>query len=364
MGFKCGIIGLPNVGKSTIFNALTAAGAEVANYPFCTINPNIGIVPVPDKRLEMITKIIKPGKVLYSNIEFHDIAGLVQGASRGEGLGNKFLSHIREVDAIVHIVRCFENPSVSHVNGSIDPIRDIETVNTELILADLETLEKKISKTEKLTKLGDKHTQMELETYNELQCALDKGIPARHVSLNEKKLGIINDLHLLTCKKMLYVANVSESQLREQRNSVHHIETIAYNENSNLIIICGNLESEIMELPQNEQEAFLHDLGLEESGLHKLIREGYHILGLITFYTTVGPELRAWTVRQGTSAPTAAGKIHSDMEKGFIRAEIIHFNDFIKIGNILKAKELGRIRSEGKDYIMSDGDIAHFRFNV
>jgi ribosome-binding ATPase len=364
VGFKCGIIGLPNVGKSTIFNALTCAHAEVANYPFCTIDPNVGIVTIPDQRLEAIAHIIKPPKITYTSMEFLDIAGLVKGASRGEGLGNKFLGHIREVDAIVHIVRCFDNPSVVHVNGPVDPMRDIEIVNTELILSDLETVEKRISKMERLAKSGDKYARKEIEICLRAKDILGKGFPVRYVHAKEEEQDILRDLHLLTSKRVLYVANVSESLLKGYSEYIEAVEKIAEKDNSKMIMICGDLEAEITELPKEEQKEFLHDLGLLESGLQKLISAGYDILDLITFYTTVGSELRAWTIPRGTPAPAAAGKIHSDMEKGFIRAEVIHFDEFIKIGSIAKAKEQGRIRLEGKEYILSDGDIVFFRFNV
>lgn len=365
MGFRCGIIGLPNVGKSTIFNALTAAGAAVANYPFCTIDPNVGVVPVPDERLEDIARIIQPPKFTHTTMQFVDIAGLVKGASRGEGLGNKFLGNIRDVDAVVHIVRCFDDPNVSHVHGQVDPKGDIEIINTELILADLETVEKRIDKTERLFKTGDKSLKKELEFYQKIRDALSKGMPARVVPIeSDEERNISREAQLLTSKNVLYVANVSETILREGGPYLDAVNEAARNDGAAVIVICGDLEAEIVTLSEDERKDFLDDLGLEESGLEKLIRAGYAMLNLITFYTAAGAELRAWTIQKGVKASEAAGKIHSDMERGFIRAEVINYNDFIRVKGMAEAKEKGIIRIEGRDYIVNDGDIVYFRFNV
>ncbi len=362
---KIGIVGLPNVGKSTMFNAITNAGAECANYPFCTIEPNVGIVPVPDERLEILTKMYNAKKTTHAVVEFVDIAGLVKGASKGEGLGNKFLSHIREVDAICEVVRCFEDPNIVHVDGSINPKRDIETINLELIFADIETIEKRIENVKKKLKADKKYAQ-ELELLERVKTTLESGKSARTMSFNDEEQEIIKDVYLLTIKPILYIANVSEKQLSNafEDENVKEVVEYAKEENAEVIPLCVKIEEELANLSKEDKNEMLEALGLQESGLDKVIKASYELLGLMSFLTAGEPEVRAWTIKKGTKAPEAAGKIHSDIQRGFIRAEIVSYDDLIREGSMNAVKEKGLLRSEGKDYIMQEGDIVLFRFNV
>lgn len=366
MGFKSGIVGLPNVGKSTLFNALTNAGAEAANFPFCTIDPNVGIVAVPDERLYNLSSIIKPQKTTPAVIEVVDIAGLVKGASEGKGRGNAFLSHIREVDLILHVVRCFENDDVMHVQGSVDAVRDINTIQDELILKDLETIEKREEKLSSQAKSGNKEIISELDMIRRLREFIETGDSVRNFPLNDSSQLLIKELSLITSKPVLYVCNVNEDELPDAKGNreVEKVREYAEKFNDDVIIVCAKIESEIAELEGEEKHLFLKELGLAKSGLDKLIQSAYSKLGLITFFTAGPKEVRAWTITRGIKAPQAAGKIHTDFEKGFIRAETISYDDYISSGSELAAKEAGKMRSEGKDYLVNDGDVLLFRFNV
>lgn len=366
MALQVGIVGLPNVGKSTLFNALTSAKAEAANYPFCTIDPNVGVVTVPDPRMDKITEFIKPQSVVPTAMEFVDIAGIVKGASQGEGLGNQFLSHIRQTDAIVHVVRCFDDPNIVHVSGSVDPLRDMEVINTELMLADLDSVEKKVKRLEKTARTTtDKKLKMEFEVAQKIYEVLGKGLPARSVELSDIEEPYRKELHLLTAKPVLYACNVSDTDFASGGNQwVKDVEKRAQEEGNISIMICSAMEAEIAQLPKEEQKEFLSSMGAEEPGLHRLIREAYKLLGLQTYFTAGEKEVRAWTIRKGTKAPQAAGVIHTDFEKGFIRAETYHCEDLFHFKSEQAVKDAGKYRVEGKEYLVKDGDILFFRFNV
>jgi hypothetical protein len=365
MGFNCGIVGLPNVGKSTLFNAITAAGVEAANYPFCTIDPNVGVVVIPDERIDVLAKMYQPAKVVPSTIEFVDIAGLVKGSSKGEGLGNQFLSHIREVDAIAHVVRCFDEPNVVHVDGSVNPTRDIEIIEAELIFKDLDTIEKKLSDAQKKGKTADKKQQAEADFYTRVRDHLLAGRLARYAKLDsDAEYSLMHDLHLLTNKPVMYVCNVHERDIAGENAYVNEVREIAAKERAKVVTVSAAVEAEVAELPSDERRGFLEGLGLHESGLDKVVRAGYDLLHLITFFTVGPKEVHAWTVRRGSTAPGAAGVIHSDFEKGFIRAEIMKYNDLVPLGSEQAVKERGLLHVEGREYLIEDGDVVYFRFNV
>lgn len=366
MGLSCGVVGLPNVGKSTLFNAITQAGAESANYPFCTIDPNVGVVEVPDSRLDKLVELVKPNNIVPTAFEFVDIAGLVAGASKGEGLGNKFLAHIREVDAIVHVVRCFQDENITHVSGKVDPLSDIQTINLELILADIDSVDRRIERSRKNMKSGDKKFAQEVEVLERVKEALYNDKPARSLELTDDELVLIKELHLLTLKPVLYAANVSESDVSnpDDNEYVKLVREFAASEGAEVVPISAKVESEIAELEGEDKEMFLEELGLAESGLNRLIRAAYKLLGLYTYFTAGVQEVRAWTIRKGMKAPQAAGVIHTDFERGFIRAEVVSYEDLAAAGSMAVARERGQLRLEGKDYVVQDGDVMHFRFNV